>query len=192
MNIKYLGTQYGGWNIDLSLINENSIIWSAGIGTDISFDTELIKTSGVAIYAFDPTPRSIKWLKTQNIPKQFISHEYGISNIDGTKEFEFPEKEEYVSFKESNTKTKPTLSLPVKRVSTIMKHLGHNNIDVLKMDIEGSEYGVIDDLLQEKIFPIQLLIEFHDISKDIEYIDKLKTQYNWIGQNNRDFNFIKK
>ena len=38
-----VGTQYGGWCIDLDLIPEKSTIISAGVGEDISFDKELIK-----------------------------------------------------------------------------------------------------------------------------------------------------
>jgi hypothetical protein len=34
-------------------------------------------------------------------------------------------------------------------------------IDVLKMDIEGSEYAAIEDLCRSEIYPKQLLVEFH-------------------------------
>lgn len=192
MNIMYFGSEYGGWHLDTSLISDKSIIWSAGVGTDISFDLTLMGHTNVTIHAFDPTPRCLKWLAGQTLPKTFIMHEYGISNTDGIKRFEFPEKEEYVSFKESENKGIPTIELPVKKVSTIMKALNHDKIDVLKMDIEGSEYAVIDELLSNKILPIQLLVEFHTPAKDNEYINKLQTEYNWICQNNRDFNFVKK
>ena len=42
-----------------------------------------------------------------------------------------------------------------------MRRLRHSRIDVLKMDIEGAEYGVIDDLVRERIPVQQLLVEFH-------------------------------
>ena len=35
------------------------------------------------------------------------------------------------------------------------------NLDLLKMDIEGAEYAVLDDMLQSGILPDQLLVEFH-------------------------------
>ena len=41
--MQYLGTEYGGWLVDLDLIPERSTIVSAGIGEDISFDLELIR-----------------------------------------------------------------------------------------------------------------------------------------------------
>ena len=42
-----------------------------------------------------------------------------------------------------------------------MRDLGHSKIDVLKMDIEGSEYAVIEDMQRAGIYPTQILIEFH-------------------------------
>jgi hypothetical protein len=42
-----------------------------------------------------------------------------------------------------------------------MRELGHTAIDVLKMDIEGAEYEVLDDLLQQRLPVRQILVEFH-------------------------------
>ena len=42
-----------------------------------------------------------------------------------------------------------------------MLELGHDRIDLLKMDIEGAEYAVIDNLLREGVDVRQLLVEFH-------------------------------
>jgi len=54
-----------------------------------------------------------------------------------------------------------SIQMPVLRLATIMEKLGHDHIDVLKMDIEGAEYGVIADLLSCEIRVDQLLVEFH-------------------------------
>ena len=42
-----------------------------------------------------------------------------------------------------------------------MQRLGHNRIDLLKVDIEGAEYTGLQDLIQERIPVTQILIEFH-------------------------------
>lgn len=38
---------------------------------------------------------------------------------------------------------------------------GHRAIDLLKMDIEGFEYGVVEQILAERIAVRQLCVEFH-------------------------------
>jgi hypothetical protein len=43
-----------------------------------------------------------------------------------------------------------------------MKELKHNHIDLLKLDIEGSEYDVLDYILNKNISVDQIIVEFHD------------------------------
>ena len=158
----HLGTEYGGWTINPTLVNKDSIVYSAGIGEDISFDRALIERFGVTVHGFDPTPRSIKWVKSQTVPKEFVLHEYGFAKDDGTLVFHMPENPEHVSL---STVERPNaterVELPVRNLAGIMKELGHSHIDLLKMDIEGSEYEVIEDLLARGIQVKQLLVEYH-------------------------------
>ena len=42
-----------------------------------------------------------------------------------------------------------------------MRQLGHDQIDILKMDIEGAEYDVINDISMSDTRPKQILVEFH-------------------------------
>eukprot|EP00002_Diphylleia_rotans_P028528 TRINITY_DN5764_c0_g1_i4.p1 TRINITY_DN5764_c0_g1~~TRINITY_DN5764_c0_g1_i4.p1 ORF type:complete len:115 (+),score=14.45 TRINITY_DN5764_c0_g1_i4:206-550(+) len=80
------------------------------------------------------------------------------------------------------------------RLSTIMKLLGHRHIDVCKIDIEGSEWGIIDDLLENKPDIDQIFLEFHFFDLDetdyfsvqvTEYIKKLNSLgYKWFFKNN--------
>jgi hypothetical protein len=51
--------------------------------------------------------------------------------------------------------------VPMRSVASIMAELGHQRLDVLKLDIEGSEYDVIDDVLKRAVPIGQLLVEFH-------------------------------
>lgn len=48
----------------------------------------------------------------------------------------------------------------VDTVSNIMKDLGHSKIDLLKLDIEGAELTVLDNILREHIYPRYLCVEF--------------------------------
>lgn len=157
-----IGTKDGGWTFNPTLLGRDSVVYSAGIGEDISFDLGLIARFGVTVHAFDPTPKSIEWLRSQALPPKLVVHEYGIAPQDGRLTFYQPENPAYVSLSVVERAT-PTeaVSLPVRELKGIMRELGHSSIDLLKMDIEGSEYAVLEDLVARAIPIRQLLVEFH-------------------------------
>lgn len=45
--------------------------------------------------------------------------------------------------------------------------IGHQSVDILKMDMKGAEYEVIDDLIASGIHPGQILLEFHHRFKNV-------------------------
>lgn len=157
-----LGSSYGGWSVVKGLLNPQSVVYSCGIGTDVSFDLALIERFRCTVYAFDPTARSLKWLSKQQLPPTLHIIPVGISAHDGTLSLTPPAHADHVSFGlargEPNGKT---VEVPVSRLSTLMKELGHSTIDLLKLDIEGAEYSVIDDILQNGQLPSQINVEFH-------------------------------
>jgi FkbM family methyltransferase len=158
-----LGSDYGGYWLDISALHSGAIVYSLGIGEDISFDLSLIDCFGVEVEAFDPTPKVKKWLATQSLPSQFHFHEAGIAANDGEEIFYLPHREDWVSHSviQARQYGRESLRFPVMRLSTAMKLQGHEWVDVLKMDIEGAEYAVIEEIVREKIPVKQLLVEFH-------------------------------
>jgi FkbM family methyltransferase len=174
------GSVYGGWSVCPNYIDANSIVYSFGVGEDASFDIALIAKFSVNVFAFDPTPKSINWVKEQNLSAKFKMHPYGIASFDGEIQFYPPENPEHVShtiLPREATKNK-AITVPVFRLLTIMRELGHKQIDVLKMDIEGAEYDVIVDIIKSNIAVDQILVEFHHrshvaVSKTREAIHRL-------------------
>ncbi len=157
------GSNYGGWCIYPLPINRTSIIYSFGIGKDLSFDLSLVKTYGVEIYAFDPTPESIMWVEAQKVPQELHVFDYGVADFDGKAFLNSPNNPQHISHTLLNNvyNLGDRVEVQVYRLETIMKQLGHDHIDLLKMDIEGSEYDVLDDIQESKIQINQLLVEFH-------------------------------
>lgn len=157
-----LGNRNAAWCLFPDALTSESIIYCAGVGEDISFDLELVRRFGAQVHAFDPTPRAIQWLQAQSLPPEFIFHPYGLAGFDGTCKFTPPRNPAHVSHtilkRDIGT---AEIDVPVRRVTTIARMLGHSDIDILKMDIEGAEYAVIDDLLSCSLRPKQLLVEFH-------------------------------
>lgn len=159
----HLGSDYGGWTIQPDLLDSTSIVYSFGVGQDVSFDLALIERFGLTVHAFDPTPRSSAWVRAQQLPKAFVFQESGLADFDGFATFHPPQRENHVSYSTVSRVARGVLPIQreVFRLETIMRALGHERIDLLKMDIEGSEYGVIDALVESQIQVRQLLVEFH-------------------------------
>jgi FkbM family methyltransferase len=162
---KYLGSGYGGWAIPDGYISKESVVYSFGVGEDISFDLGLIEKFDVVVYAFDPTPKSVAWINVQHLPANFKFQAIGLADFDGNALFIPPDNPQFVSYKmvmvNKGPESEGSDSLPVNRMVTIMGELGHTHIDILKMDIEGSEYAVIDDIKGSNIRPRIILLEFH-------------------------------
>ena len=55
----------------------------------------------------------------------------------------------------------------VRTLSSLMKELGHERLDVLKMDIEGSEYDVLEQVIEQGIHIDQILVEYHHQFKNV-------------------------
>lgn len=155
------GTDYGGYFVRTEQLCADSIVYSFGLGEDVSFDLALIERFGCTVHAFDPTPRSIEWVKRQKLPERFVLHEVGLADFDGTASFAPPENPDHVSHQIASQRDAKCINLSVRRLTTLVRELGHQRIDILKMDIEGAEYAVIEEIGCIDPRPLQLLVEFH-------------------------------
>ena len=179
---EHIGTECGGWNVIPEFTPSDAIVYSFGLGHDISFDLGLIQRFGCQVHGFDPTPRSLTWLHQKELPEDFLVHEIGISRIDGELELFEPVNANYVSCtKLSSDSHQNSISVPVKRLSTVLTELGHDRLDILKMDVEGCEYEVIDDLKASNLRPKQLLVEFHHQVLNMG-VDKTKRAFQQLTQ----------
>jgi FkbM family methyltransferase len=160
--VLWLGNQYAGFYVVPELLNSNSIVYSFGVGEDISFDRALIEIFSCTIYAFDPTPNSIKYIKEQGNIENFNFSPVGIYKKDCSVDFFLPKNPNYVSgsiYHENTLEEK--IPVPMKKIQTIFKELKHIKIDLIKLDIEGAEYDVMDDILDLGMNIPQILIELH-------------------------------
>ena len=151
------------WCICPHGLTRDSVVYSFGVGRDISFDLELIENFGLTVHAFDPTPGSISWVKSHPRPSQFRMHEFGLAHFDGIVRLYPPEIAHHIShsvlYREKTAAN--AIDVPVKRLATIARELGHTRVDLLKMDIEGAEYLALAECLDSSPLIDQLLVEFH-------------------------------
>jgi FkbM family methyltransferase len=140
------------------------IVYSCGIGLDISFDYAIMNKHNAEIFAFDPTPKSIEWIKKQEIPSNFHFFPYDISSKSGTEKMYLPSRDDQVSgsiFYRNKFVRENSINTEMRSLEDIARENNHSFIDILKMDIEGSEFQVIETLDFSKLIFGQILIEFH-------------------------------
>lgn len=161
----WYGNSYGGFYAIPPSKGKDSVVYSVGIGQDISFDRAIHRAWGCRVYGFDPTPKSKRWFERQSDVDFMDFHAIGLGTYTGTATFHLPESEKATSGS-LNASVQSTLTRPIEvQLSTLkdlMMQLGHNRLDVLKIDIEGAEYEVLPALLADGIEIGQILIEFHD------------------------------
>jgi FkbM family methyltransferase len=157
----------GGWWFAPEGLDQNSIVYSLGVGEDIEFDLSIIDRFRVELHAFDPTPSSIHMLKTADLPEQFHFHPWAITAEDGTLRF-YPrvrrdgsKSDVMFTMIAEDGSVNDGIDVPAFCLSSVTNKLGHDHVDLLKMDIEGAEYEVLEGLLASQIKPRQLLVEFH-------------------------------
>jgi FkbM family methyltransferase len=161
---EFLGSAYGGWAVCPDGLDAASVVYSFGIGTDVSFDLGLIARFGCRVHAFDPTPRALGWLRQQALPEALVVHPVGLAGHDGELRVAPPPDPGHVSFSSLRAAAPVdggATRIPVRRLRTLATELGHARIDLLKMDIEGSEYDALADLLHSGPPVGQILVEFH-------------------------------
>ena len=163
------GDRYGGFNVYADqFIKEKSqiLVYSFGIGENLTFSDDILKEFSAQVFAFDPTPKAINYVENHVL---FSNHKFhffnwGVSSQDGLDVFFLPKDERHVSgsiIQHSSLKNEG-IEVIVKKLGTIMRELGHNKIDLLKMDFVGLVFDVIDNILDENITFGQLCLEVHN------------------------------
>ena len=213
------GNEYGGFDVCLDLLNskrnEKITVYSFGIGCDISFDLEMLtRYENVDVFAFDPTPISIDWVNKQQLPENFHFTPTGVSDRSGKEKMHLP-KEHGVSFTVCNLESSDGNSIEVdmETIGEIMKQNKHEFVDVLKFDVEGSEFAILKALKffdenqnggvagtsERKHLFGQLLIEFHERfikngQKELSNVIELLKQngYHCFAATDYEYSFLNK
>ena len=149
------------WTVVTRGLRSDAVIYSGGVGEDITFEQELIRRFGVKIHIFDPAPvaaRTIALANTEGLlfrPVGLAASSVGTFSIGGG------------TASSTWLKAGGNETLPCTSLTREMEINGHHSIDLLKIDIEGFEYEVLESCLAAKIPIRQICVEFHDFFPDI-------------------------
>lgn len=187
-----LGRNYdGGYVVNKKAI-ENASLISLGINDDWSFEEDYDKQNGNKIFMYDGSINHrlfkrnfliaildifslkfmLKILLRRNCIKDFIS-KYQLY-----KSFKKFTAKENIDFYSSFVSNQPN---SVRLNKIIKDNLKDNEKCFLKIDIEGYEYRIMDDILDNQDLISGMVIEFHDIDIMInvftDFIKKLKDNF---------------
>lgn len=153
-------------------LNTNSIVVDVGCADDPDYSEHIINTHGCKCYGVDPTKKHFNALSiVENKYKGLFFHlPFAVVNQSG--KIYFHESVENASGSilndHVNIKKDEVVTYEVEALSiTDLKNRIGSKIDILKLDLEGAEFGLIENLNKEDLVDIdQIFIEFHHHSID--------------------------
>ncbi|MGC4099087.1 MAG: FkbM family methyltransferase [Nitrospira sp.] len=174
-------------------LTASSLCYCAGAGEDISFECALVEQYHCRVRIIDPTPRAIQHFKDLEqavhadvrFPVNNSEADYysitdthferlqflpvGLADTDAELKFYLPQNPAHVSCSTLNLqKTDRYFTAPCFRLFSIMNQQDDDSIDLIKIDIEGAEYGVIQDVVASDLLPRIMLIEFDEIHTPLD------------------------
>lgn len=164
------------------------IVYSFGIGSDISFDKAAANMFDMPVFMYDPTPGVVTFMEGHKDDKRLIFKSEGLYSSETTTKL-------YTSDKvgKLNSSLYPIHGpnggfemIHCRTLSMFMAENGHRSIDILKMDIEGVADDVLNQVLDETdIRPRQIVTEFEikGIENPITYLPKILKLMQKLKQN---------
>jgi FkbM family methyltransferase len=162
--LEFHGNDYCGWSIPRDFLRADSVVVDVGLGEDVSFSRSLSDAFKCRVHGFDPTPRAMAYVKSLGWDS-LVMHEFGVSGASGQATFYLPNDESHVSGSLIPAEHVGRRSMEVQLLGMrdVLRTIGADHIDLLKVDIEGAEYDLLASAeFRESAPRIGLLcIEFH-------------------------------
>lgn len=156
---------YGNYFLVPSLLGKHPVVFSVGVGQDITFDKALLERHDVDLHLFDPTPVSRRYIEGQSLPTNLQFSPLAITNYDGKVDLysddlsnNFEQTSSVSIFQRGVHGEK--FSAECRTIPSLMKERNITHLDVLKLDIEGAALQVLSDTLDHGIYPTQIACEF--------------------------------
>jgi FkbM family methyltransferase len=149
------------WTIVTRGMRPDAVIYSGGVGEDITFEQQLIRRFGVKIHIFDPSPVAARTIALANTDG-LLFKPLGLAASTDAKFSIGGGSDSSTWLKAGGSET-----LPCTAIAHEMEMNGHDSIDLLKIDIEGFEYEVLESCLEQRIPIKQICVEFHDFFPEI-------------------------
>jgi pterin-4a-carbinolamine dehydratase len=163
----------GGYLVQKSEIIDRKVLISFGVNDDWSFESDFLRINkNSKVYMFD---KSVSFIQLIKLLLKNIFHLPNIFPLLNSIKSIFTY---HYFFSKKNVKFFPLfvgrrIENESKTFIECIDLIESNNSElILKIDIEGSEYRILNDLVSKKHLIEILIIEFHDIDIHLEKINK--------------------
>jgi FkbM family methyltransferase len=148
------------WSFCPDVLSKNSIVISGGVGKDITFEHGLVEKFGCNVILLDPSPTGIETMSLpgNQIP-QFRYLPVGLAGKPCSLRLSAPLDPVEGSW--IPVQAREMIEVQCLDIRSVMNQCGCDSIDLLKLDIEGPEYDVLDSILDLGIPVRQVLVEYH-------------------------------
>jgi FkbM family methyltransferase len=201
--LEFHGSDYGGWPIVSNSLSNDSVVVDIGLGEDISFSESLTQKYGCRIYGFDPTPKSIDFVRKRRAPR-FCLFEVGVAAKGGEATFYLPNEIEHVSGSLFSTAHvgRRKMTVPLVSIDALPEMIGTKKLDLIKLDIEGAEFDLLDapGFAQAVAHANQICIEFHHrwpefgkakTDRAVKRLEELGFAVAWVSASNEEVLFVR-
>lgn len=169
-------------------LSNNSIVWDVG-GFEGEFASSIASKYNCNVFIFEPVPKFCDLIKNKFLGNDKITlFPFGLSNFDGHIDFTI-DGDASTSFK----KTTSSVQLKVRDVSKFIEENNVLNIDLVKINIEGGEYNMLESLISsghiKKFKNIQ--VQFHELDgRTLERYQKIVESLNDTHQRTWHYFFV--
>jgi hypothetical protein len=155
----------GGYLVEKNSIKNSKTLISFGIENDWSFEAHFKSQNNIKIFAYDYSVNNYFW-SHQSKDLHFLFNEFF---SEKNKNFFFAKK-----IGKTGLKYFENISLEISDIfnSLDFNLFGETKPIFFKIDIEGSEYRILDDLINYQKVIEGLVVEFHNVDLHLEKISK--------------------
>jgi FkbM family methyltransferase len=146
------------WEILNNVLSSEALVVAAGVGHCITFEEDLARTYGCKVILLDPSPTGQETMCGHDRAGGLIQYrEVGLAAKSGVLYFGTPSNPKEGSFRKGDSAD--GIQFPC---VSLRELTNDGKLDLLKIDIEGFEYEVLDSILRSKRPAVdQICVEIH-------------------------------
>lgn len=174
-------------------LNENSVVFDVG-GYLGDFSDKIFKKYHCYVYVFELTTKYYKIIRDRFANKSKIKvFNYGLGYKNDCLEINVQSNGSSIYRKKNSNVFDRIETVKINDIFKVITSLRIDHIDLIKINIEGGEYGLLERMIQKKIHLIceNIQIQFHQFFKDSERLrENLRKKLSLTHKVTYDYYFV--